>query len=262
MSMTVAGSICWAIDIALGLLFQFVSWNKMDWKGVALKGATSLGITAYAIVLIVMGGRASEAAALFVSGLLLCSLGDILIGAVQTKDDGRSSAILDSVEGVEKKVDLSFVIVCLAGVTYIISYFLQMVGFVKGLSLRADPADYIIAFLVFFLVPPLFTAIGGLLSRFRIPEVPTNAFIIGVFYILLTSALFASTAVFAFSMFQEDQNHATFILIGAILYFLSILFILLRYSNPEKYESRAMRTFSRVLTFGGRMILAGCAFLF
>ena len=49
---------------------------------------------------------------------------------------------------------------------------------------------------------------------------------------------------------------------GTSFFFLSIAFILVRYMSQKHFENQALRYASRVVTFLGKMTLAGCAFLF
>lgn len=261
-SLFLTGSLCWVITAVLGLLFLWKSWDGMTVAGVVFKGLTAFAIVCYAIVLIVLSGNRSEAATIFVVGLSLTSLGDVLMAVLQQRTGGKTQSLTEAVEGIDKGFTGATFGIGIIAILFIISYFLQMVAFIKGLSAKVVASDYIIPFLLFFFLPPIFTTVGGQLARFRVPEVSPNVFIIGVFYIILTSALFAASAVFSFAMFQEDPNHASYILVGAIFFFLSTLFVLLRYSNPERFESNSMKSFSRVVTYFGRMMLAGCAFLF
>ena len=88
-----------------------------------------------------------------------------------------------------------------------------------------------------------------------------KVFIIGAFYFLLGSASFAASSVFAFSLFQTDVLHATWVFVGGILFLLALLLVELRYSRPQMYDNKPIRVVSRLFTFIGRMMLAGCAFL-
>ncbi|MBQ8062760.1 MAG: hypothetical protein IJ720_00515 [Clostridia bacterium] len=257
-SLFFAGTICWVVAGIFGIAFQYETYERMSWKGVTLKALSSFGIFVYALVLILLYGNPTEAAILFTVGLVLESLGDTLVAGLEASGDGNNSSLhKDLVSRTRGRI----ILLGVTGVLFICAYFLQMVAFLKSIASYAVVTNYVGLFLIFFFVPPLFTTLGGMLSKFRVPETDTSVFIIGVFYILLTSALFASGTIFAFSLFPNDPIHAGWILLGTILFFLSMLMVSLRYASPEKYESIPMRITSRLLTFLGRMVLAGCAFL-
>lgn len=258
-SMRFAGTLCWVIASIFALGFQYEAQDKVTRRGVLLKCLTSFSIAAYAIVLIAMHGEYSQAARLFAEGLILAAVGDVIVGMLQASSDGTPHTLLEVKEG---KFNIKLLGLEVAGVVFIVSYFFQMVAFLKALASQSNITQYIGPYILFFLLPPIFAIIGGTLSKFRIPETDTGVFIIGVFYILLTSALFSAASIFSFYLFQKDPAHASFIFLGAVLFFLSMLFVSLRYSHPERYDNKWMRLFSRVLTFLGRMTLAGCAFLF
>ena len=258
-SMRFAGTLCWVITGFFETAFLYETQDHMTRLGIVLKTLTSLGELAYAIVLIALFGQLSDAAKLFVAGLALIVVGDLLLAIVQERNGGSTEGFLKKAEG---GFNASRFGIGVAGVLFIVAYFLQLVAFIKGLSARDEATNYVMPFLVFFLLPPMFTYVTAILAKFRVPDVATNIFIIGVFYILLTSALFSSSAVFSFSVFQEDPKHASWIFLGAMFFFLSTLFVLLRYCLPSRFDTKTMRATSRVLTFFGRMILAGCAFMF
>lgn len=255
-----AGTICWVICSVVGLSFAYITRDKMTKSGVLWKGLASLSITIYAFVLAVLSGPISEASGLFIVGLLTATFGDSLMGYLQYRQQGSAEGLSEVIVNQERNIWR--VGVGVVAVSFIVSYFIQMVAFIKGLAKLVEPADYVVPFIVFFMLPPLFTVIGGILARFRVPEVSTSIFVVGVFYVVLTGALFASASVYSYALFPMDANHAIFIEAGAVIFFLSMLFVLIRYSNPQKYESRLNRFMSRLLTFFGRMILAGCAFMF
>lgn len=257
-SLFFAGTICWVIACIFGIAFQYETYERMSWRGVGLKALAASSVVAYAVTLIVIYGKPTEASTLFTVGLVLVTLGDILVAGLEASGTGDNSSLH---EAMGSRAPVRAVTLGITGVLFIVAYFLQMVAFLKAIASYAVITDYVGLFIMFFFVPPLFTAIGGLLSRFKIPETSTNIFIIGVFYILLTSALFAAGAIFAFSLVRDDPLHAGWVSLGNLLFFLSMLMVALRYSNPEKYESVPMRIASRLLTFLGRMILAGCAYL-
>lgn len=253
-----AGTGCWVICCLLGSLFQYESRNKMTLKGMILKAVAAFSVVGYALTLIILFGKFSDASINFVVGLLLVTIGDTFVAYLEYKGDGTSDSVIQAVKGNNRKGQ---VFLCATGVLYILSYFLQMVAFIKGIAQFAHPTDYVVPFIVLFFLPPIFTVLGGLLSKFRVPDIELYVFIIGIFYILLTSALFAAASVFAFSLFTTDPIHAALIFFGAVVFFLSMLMVELRYANSSKYEGKVMRMASRLLTFLGRMILAGCAFL-
>ena len=258
-TMTMVGIVCWIIACTLGMLYQYETRNVMALRGMILKGLAAFSVVAYAIVLIAMFGHTTDASIDFVIGLVLVSIADVLIAYLEYIGNGSSESLLQAASGDSnaKRIILSF-----AGILFVISFFLQMVAFIKGISHYATPKDYVVTFAVFIFVPPIFTALGIIVSRFKIPEIDSRVFIIGAFFILLASALFAAASVFAFSMFPSDSTDATWVFFGNILFFLSILMVELRYANPRLYDIKSMRITSRLLTFLGRMILAGCAFLF
>lgn len=258
-SMSFAGTLCWIINAIFGIAFAAESNDGMTKRSVLLKGLVSFGIFVYAAVLILMAGEPSEASKLFTAGLFLIFVGDVMLALIQERTGGQSNGILKSLMGA---ADISRFGIGVAGVLFIVAYFMQMVAFIKGLSSRATASEYVMSFLAFFLLPLLLSFLAALFAKLRLPDVSTNAFIIGLFYVLLTSALFASASVFSFALFQEHPHHATWVFFGALLFFLSTLTVLLRYCDPDKFDSKLMRTSSRVMTFLARMSLAGCAFLF
>ncbi len=254
------GLLCWAISGAIGIVFAYISRNGLTKAGVVWKGLASLAITMYAVVLAYLSLPMSSATQLFIAGLGFSTLGDILMGYLQYKKEGDVRSLANMV--VDKELNGWTVGVAVTGVLFIISFFLQMVAFLKALGSIADPADYVIPFLVFFLLPPTLAATGAVLARLRALDVASAMFIIGLFYVLILSGLFASAYVYSFALLSIDMKHAIFIQAGAIIYLLSVLFVLVRYENPEKFDTKDARIWSRVLTYLGRMILAGCAFMF
>lgn len=258
MSMAAVGTICWVIACFFGVLFQYECLDIMTKKGLVLKAVAASCVVGYAIVLIMMFGESSDAAIDFVVGLVLVTIGDILVALLELRGDATSGSLLNAASGGS---NVERVILSLTGICFIVSYFFQMVAFIKGISRHDDVTEYVAPFLIFLLLPPVFTVLGGLLAKFRIPDTELKVFIIGAFYILLASALFSASSIFAFSLFQVDVMHATWIFFGSILFFLSLLTVELRYARPDMHDNKPMRVTSRLLTFLGRMILAGCAYL-
>lgn len=260
-TMRFAGTIYWVVEMVLLLWYLYEARNTATRKGLVLKLLASFGIVGYACMLIVMSSQIhaqpiSRNSILFVLALLSTSLGDLVLGILPLKSEKRNVTGVYEQYAVSTGVKVGAIS---AGVFFVGSFFFQMVVFIKGIS--GELSSQIVPFLMFFLLPPLFTFIGGLLSGFRVPDVSTEVFIIGVFYILLTSAVYAATSLYAFNFYAEDALHASFISIGGTLFFLSTLMLSLRYSRHERYDTPGMRTFARALNFLARMILAGCAFL-
>lgn len=258
MSMTAVGTICWFVACFFGVLYQYECQDRISKKGIVLKALSASCIVVYAIVLIVMFGKSTDAAFDFVAGLVMVTLGDILVAYLEYTGEGTSKTVVQAASG-HSTVDR--IILSVTGILFVVSYFFQVVAFIKGLSQYGDVTDYVAPFLIFILLPPIFTGLGGLLSKFRIPDADLRVFIIGAFYILLASALFSASTIFALSLFRVDVMHATWILFGSIIFFLSLLMVELRYVRPEMHDNKPMRIFSRLMTFLGRMILAGCAYL-
>ena len=257
-SMFLVGTVCWVIACFFGTWYQYESRNHMTRKGMALKGIAAFCVVAYAIVLIAMFGQASEAAIDFVIGLALVAIADVLIAYLEIIGDGSSESLLvvASDGSNAKRILLS-----VSMVLYVCSFFLQMVAFIKGLSHYAVATDYVMPFIVFFFLPPIFSVLGGLLSRAKLPDTDMRVFIIAVFFVLLASALLSAGVVFALALFQIDIAHGTWVIFGSSLYFFAVLSIELRYAKPGLYDKKALRITSRLILFLGRMTLAGCAFL-
>lgn len=256
--MFTVGTVCWVISCFLGGLYQFESLNKMTRKGMVLKGAAAFSVGVYAVVLIAMFGQTSDAAVLFVIGLILVSIADILIAYLESIGDGSSESIFLTVTGGSNG---KRTILCVAGALYIFSFFLQLVAFIKGLSHYDATTEYVMPFIIFFFLPLFITVLGGALARFKVADTDMKVFIVGAFYILLSSALFSAAAVFAFALFQIDVRHGTWVIFGSTLHAFGIMSVLLRYAKPGLYDNKAIRFTSRMILFLGRMTLAGCAFL-
>ncbi len=257
-SMFAVGSVCWVIACIIGTFYQYESRNVMTRKGMVLKGIAAFCVVAYAIVLIALFGQASDAAVLFVTGLVFVAIADILIAYLEYVGDGTTGSFLEAVSSGSSKIRI---LLSVSMVLYICSFFLQVVAFIKGLSHYAVTTDYVIPFIICFSLPPILTVVGMIVSRFRIPETDMKVFIIAAFFILLSSTLFAAGFVFAFALFQVDVIHGTWVIFGSFLYFLAIMSIELRYARPGLYDNKALRIASRLILFLGRMTLAGCAFL-
>ncbi len=254
----IVGLAWWVVACFFGVLYQWEGKDAMSRKGIILKGIAAFCVVGYAITLIAMFGNPSDASIDFVIGLVLVSLGDILVAYLEHVGDGTSKSLLDAIAGQSfvKKI-----IISITGVLFIVSYFMQMVAFIKGISQYANATDFVVPFLICLVLPPVITVFGGILAKYRIPDTDLSVFIIGAFYILLASAHFAAATVFAISLSRTDALHSVWIIFGSFLFFLSLLTVELRIAKPAMHDTRIMRMTSRLLTFLGRMILAGCAFL-
>ena len=260
MSMRIAGTICWALEIIVVLAYLYVGREKVSKQSLILKEIASAGPILYASLLINMSGHLSRGAAMFVGALVLYWLGDFVTAYLPMVHGGTIKSFYGETYR-EKGTGLTIWLGtgCIA---IIVSYFMQMVVFLNRLRDAGELTQYAIFFLIIFLVPLLLIAIGLPLTGFEIPEVTTRLFIIGIFYALLTSALFATTIVFSAWFMQFDRNHALFIAMGGVTFLLSALIMGLRYSDFKKYDTKELRIISRSLIYLSRMILAGCAFLF
>lgn len=258
MTMTTVGIICWVIACIFGGLYQYECRNSMTGKGIVLKGIAAVCVVAYAVILIAMFGQASDAAVLFVVSLIFVAIADILIAYLEHIGDGSSASVLNVVSSSPNR---KWVLLSLSGILYICSFFQQIVAFLKGLSHYAVATDYVMPFLVFFMLPPILIVTGGIIAKFPHPDTDMRLFILGAFLVLLSSALFAAGFVFGFALFQSDVAHGTWIIFGTSLYFLSLTSIELRYGRPDFYDNKYLRVISRAILFLGRMTLAGCAFL-
>ena len=257
--MTLVGGICWLINIVLAALFAYDTRKTMTKRGILLKGLSSFGIIAYAVALIVMWGTTTEGARLFVIGMVLAAVGDILVALLQ-QTQGDESGFLQGT--LSSEFNIARFGIGVAGVLFIVGYFFEMVAFIKGLGKIASPSDYVIPFILFFVLPPAVTVAGAPLTKIRIPNVSMNSFIIGLFYGLLATALYSSATTYALALSRFDINHAVFVFVGATFFYTSIVFILVRYMSPKHFENVKIRYASRLVTFLGKMTLAGCAFLF
>ncbi|MEE1188175.1 MAG: hypothetical protein UHM52_04235 [Acutalibacteraceae bacterium] len=258
-SMFAVGTVCWVVNIILVSLYAYETRKIVTKRGVVLKGLSSFGVVAYAVVLMIMWGSISDAGKVFLLGILLTSVGDVLIGILQLTRGDPSGFLRDTLASERNATRFK---VGVAGVLFICGFFFQMVAFLKGLSKIAEPNDYVISFLLFFFLAPAVSVVGALLTKFRIPSLSTNAFIVGLFYGILATALYASAACFSFALSRSDLNHGIFILVGATFFYISIAFTLASYMYPKYSENMTMRFTRRAVSFIGRMTLAGCAFLF
>lgn len=259
----ITGLLFWAIEVVALAWFLYECRDETTQKGYIIKGGAATNIVFYGFALVflnhhVNGVVPSQATLLFLAGLIFAFLGDMGLGTMQRRHGGSSKAMFTKISSQEMTIET--LTAGVVGSLFIIAFFLQTMAFIKGI--HGDVQQFAIPFLIFFLLPPLFTLVGGLLAQYKLPELSTKMFIIAVFFILLTSALFASAAVFSFWFYRIHPNHAIYVFAGAILFFLSVLMLLIRYTWPEKSDTRGMRAVSRTLNFLSRMILAGCAFLF
>lgn len=254
-----AGTACWVFEGVALLWFLYECRDETTKKGYFLKGAVALNIIIYAVLLIIMNGDPfTRPQALFLVGLVFTFLGDMGLATMQLQHGGSSKAIFSRITA--DKVTIETLTAGVVGVLFIISFFFQLVAFLKGI--HGDVQEFLIPFLIFFLLPPSLALVGGLMSQTRFSVLSTNVFIIALFYVLLSSAFFASASIYSFWLYREDPNHAIFVFSGAVMFSLSVLMIALRYSKPDRFETRSIRAVSRTLNYLARMILAGCAFLF
>lgn len=259
------GSAFWAIELIALFWFLYECRDETTKKGYILKGAVSSNIVFYAAALIAMDSRISHTspsrgALLFLIGTLFMFLGDMGFATMQRKHGGSSKAFFSKI--ATEHVTIETVTVGVVGSLFIIAFFFQTVAFLS--SIQGDIQRYAIPFLVLFLIPVICLMLETtiLLSLKKMPEVSTNLFIIGVFFTLLMSALFASASMYSFWLWSVHPTHAIFVFTGIAVLGLSLLVKALRYILPDKYDDRPLRLVSRFLNFTSRMMLAGCAFLF
>lgn len=257
-SMFAVGTVCWIVACFFGTWFQYECLDVTTTKGIVLKSIAAFCVVFYAIALIIMFGETSSAANCFVFSLILVTIGDIVLAFLDRSGNGSSDYLLQTFSGESRN---NRVTLCVAGILYICSYFYQTVAFIKGLARHANTTEYVVPFLVLLLLPFIFTLLGVFLMRVTVTVSDIKVFIIGAFYFLLGSASFAASSVFAFSLFQTDVLHATWVFVGGILFLLALPLVELRYSRPQMYDNKPIRVVSRLFTFIGRMMLAGCAFL-
>ena len=96
-SMFAVGSVCWVIACIIGTFYQYESRNVMTRKGMVLKGIAAFCVVAYAIVLIALFGQASDAAVLFVTGLVFVAIADILIAYLKYVGYATTGSFLEAV---------------------------------------------------------------------------------------------------------------------------------------------------------------------
>ncbi|MEE1292543.1 MAG: hypothetical protein UHK59_04070, partial [Acutalibacteraceae bacterium] len=126
--MTLVGGICWLINIVLAALFAYDTRKTMTKRGILLKGLSSFGIIAYAVALIVMWGTTSEGARLFVIGMVLAAVGDILVALLQQTQGDESGFLQGS---LSSEFNIARFGIGVAGVLFIVGYFFEMVAFIK-----------------------------------------------------------------------------------------------------------------------------------
>lgn len=258
-----AGTACWVIELVFLFWFLYECRDETTTKGFILKGGVSLNIVLYGALLIGIhnyqeGTRPSEASVLFMVGLLFTFLGDMGLATMQRGHGGSSKALFSELSSDQRNIQS--LTIGVVGVLFIISFFFELVAFIKGI--HGNVNEYVVPFILMFLLPILFALIGGMLTKFRLPELSMNIFIIAVFFILLTSALFSAISVYAFWEYSSDPRHAAYIFVADALFALSVLMLCQRYSRPDLFDTRPMRAVSRMLNFLSRMMLAGCAFVF
>ncbi|MBO4383378.1 MAG: hypothetical protein J5847_04715 [Clostridia bacterium] len=258
------GTVCWIFELAVLFWFLYECRDETTKKGYILKGAASSNILIYGTVLTALYAHTSHTAPsrgaiLFLIGMLFAFLGDMGLATMQRKHGGSSKVIFSKI--ASERVTVETLTAGIVGVLFIISFFFQTIAFLRGI--HGDIQQFAVPFLVLFLLPPVFGAVltNILMTQSKMTPVSTNIFIIGIFFALLLSALFAAAAVYSFWVWQEHPNHAIYVFSGALLLFLSVDVLLARYARPEKNDTRSLRAISRTLNFVARMMLAGCAFL-
>ena len=128
-SMFAVGSVCWFINIILLALYAYETRKIVTKRGVVLKGLSSFGVVAYAVVLMIMWGTVSDAGKVFLLGILLVSVGDVLIGILQLTRGDPSGFLRDTLASERNATRFK---VGVAGVLFICGFFFQMVAFLKG----------------------------------------------------------------------------------------------------------------------------------
>ena len=260
-----AGLAFWVIELIALFWFLYECRDETTKKGYILKGAVSSNIVFYGAALTVLYShfehvQPSRGALLFLIGTLFMFLGDMGFATMQRKHGGSSKAFFSKI--ATEHVTIETVTVGVVGSLFTIAFFFQTVAFLNGI--RGDIQRFAVPFLVLFLIPVICIMVETtiLLSQKKMPEVSTNLFIIGVFFTLLTSALFASACMYSFWLWSAHPTHAILVFTGIAVFGLSLLMKALRYILPDKYDIGGVRTVSRFLNFTSRMMLAGCAFLF
>lgn len=259
------GSAFWVIEMIALFWFLYECRDITTKKGYVLKGAVSSNIVFYAAALIAMYSHfyhvsPSRGAVLFLTGTVFMFLADMGLATMQRKHGGSSKEIFSKV--ATEHVTIETLTVGVVGSLFTIGFFFQTVAFLNGI--RGDIQRFAIPFLVLFLIPAtcLMLETTILLSLKKMPEVSTRLFIVGLFFTLLMSALFASASIYSFWLWSAHPTHAIFVFTGIAVFGLSLLVKALRYVIPDKYDIRPVRFISRFLNFTSRMMLAGCAFLF
>ncbi len=264
-TMFLAGTGFWVIELIALFWFLYECRDDTTKKGYILKGAVSSNILFYGTTLVLLyrhftGEPVSRGAMLFLIGLFFAFLGDMGLATMQRTHGGSSKAIFLKISS--EHVTAETLTAGVVGVLFIISFFFQTVAFLNGI--HGDIQRFGLPFLLFFLIPPVFALVAGslLAAQQKVPEVSTNIFIIAVFFILLTSALFASASIYSFWVWPDYPNHAIFVFMGVAVFGLSLFMLAMRYLWPNRFDTRAIRGASRLLNYIARMIIAGCAFLF
>lgn len=256
-TMFVAGAICWAFEILAVAGHVYTGRDMTTRRSFLLKVISAAGYVIYAGVLISLYDKITPGALTFLFALVFSFLGDTLFGLMPYVYGGS----LRKFYGItDDKPAPFFVAASLGFVFYIISCFLEMIVFLGGMG--DDAGRYVVFFIILFLIPIVLMAVIGIISRYKLPDVPTRVFIVAFFYALLISGLFSATFLYGFWFSSMDYQHGLFIQLGAFLFMLAGILHILRYSATDTYETPAMRAVSRVIYFTSQMILAGCAFLF
>lgn len=259
LTMRTVGSICWILEALLVLWFLYEGRDRVTTRSLTLKGLSSTMPVVYAGFLIHMFGRISTGSTLFLFALLLNLLGDVITGYLAYIQGGSISSAFKSAGDAGGSF---YVMILMGGSAFIASYFFEMIVFLRRIDEAGALQQYILLFLLLFLIPLIIAIITGVATSMRLPEISTQFFIIGVFYLIVTSALFASTVVFGAWFTPYDLRHAVFISLGGVTFLLSAILVGMRYLLPRQFDNRPIRYTSRSLHYLSYMILAGCAFLF
>ncbi len=257
MTMNIAGAICWLLEIIAVAGHVYTGRDQTTRQSFLLKVFSAAGYVAYAAVLISLYDKITPGAITFLIALILAFLGDTMFGLLPYAYGGSLRKFYGM---TEERPAPFFLAASLGFVAYIFSCFLEIVVFLRGMG--TDARQYVIFFIILFLIPIVLMFVLGLLSRYRLPDVPTQVFIVALFYALLISALFSATFLYGFWFSSMDYQHGLFIQLGAFLFMLAGILHILRYSATDTYDTPAMRAVSRVIYYMSQMILAGCAFLF
>lgn len=255
--MTIAGAICWLFEILAVAGHVYIGRNETTRTSLILKVVSAAGYVGYAAVLISLYEKITPGAITFLIALILAFLGDTIFGLLPYLFGGSLRRFYGM---TEERPGGFFLVAFLAFVSYIVSLFLEIIVFLGGMG--SDARQYVIFFIILFLIPIGLIILIGIISRYKIPDVPTQVFIVALFYILLISALFSATTLYGIWFGKIDYMHGMFIQLGAFLFMLAGVLHILRYSATDTYDTPVMRGINRVIYFTSQMILAGCAFLF